>query len=91
MRVKALEALAAGKAVVASAAAVEGIDVTDGVQVRLAEDDEQFAASIVELLESPEARVRLGSAARAWAESHAGWEGRIDEHEQLLRSLVEPR
>jgi len=91
MRVKALEALAAGKAVVASAAAVEGIDVTDGVQVRLAEDDEQFAASIVELLKWPEARVRLGSAARSWAESHAGWEGRIDEHERLLRSLVERR
>ncbi|MDX6542645.1 MAG: hypothetical protein QOK32_248 [Gaiellaceae bacterium] len=91
MRVKTLEALAAGKAVVASAAAVEGIDVKDGVQIRLAEDDEKFAAAIVELLESPERRVKLGGAARAWAESNAGWEGRVDEHERLLRSLVERR
>ena len=91
MRVKTLEALAAGKAVVASAAAVEGLDLTDGVQIRLAEDDESFAAAIVALLESPERRVRLGGAARAWAERNAGWESRVDEHERLLRSLVEPR
>jgi len=91
MRVKTLEALAAGKAVVASQAAVEGIDVTDGVQIRLAEDDEEFAAAISELLESPERRATLGAAARAWAERHAGWDARIDEHERLLRSLVEPR
>jgi glycosyltransferase involved in cell wall biosynthesis len=91
MRVKTLEALAAGKAVVASPAAVEGIDVTDGVQIRLAEDDEEFAAAISELLDSPERRVRLAGAARAWAERYAGWDGRVDQHERLLRSLVEPR
>jgi len=91
MRVKTLEALAAGKAVVASPAAVEGIDVTDGVQIRLAEDDEEFAAAISELLASPERRATLGAAARAWAMRHAGWDARVDEHERLLRSLVEPR
>lgn len=91
MRVKTLEALAAGKAVVASQAAVEGIDVMDGVQIRLAEDDEDFAGAISELLESPERRATLGAAARAWAERHAGWDARVDEHERLLRSLVEPR
>jgi glycosyltransferase involved in cell wall biosynthesis len=91
MRVKTLEALAAGKAVVASAAALEGIDVTDGIQIRLAEEDEEFAAAISELLESPERRAALGAAARAWAERHAGWDARIDEHERLLSSLVESR
>ena len=91
MRVKTLEALAAGKALVASPAAVAGIDVTDGVQIRLAEDDEKFAAAISELLESPQRRAALGAAAREWAERNAGWDARIDEHERLLRSLVESR
>jgi glycosyltransferase involved in cell wall biosynthesis len=44
MRVKVLEALGAGKAVVASHLATEGLDLVDGQHVVHAETDDEFAA-----------------------------------------------
>ena len=88
MRVKALEALAAGKAVVATPLALEGLDVEDGAQVVVAETDAGLAAAIESLLDAPERRRALGEAARAWAEANAGWDARIAAHENLYRSLV---
>ena len=88
MRVKTLEALAAGKAVVATPLALEGVGVVDGQQALVAETDEELAAAIAALLADPERRRALGRAARAWAEENAGWDARIAEHEALYRSLV---
>src|SRR5262249_35776594 len=47
MRVKVLEALAAGKPIVASPLALEGFDVMDGKHVFLADSDRQFSDAIV--------------------------------------------
>jgi glycosyltransferase involved in cell wall biosynthesis len=91
MRVKALEALAAGKAVVATRLAVEGIDVADGRHLVLAESDDDFAAAVAALLDSPERRRALGAAARRWAEAKASWDERVAAHEALCRSLLESR
>jgi glycosyltransferase involved in cell wall biosynthesis len=71
MRVKVLEALAAGKAVVCSPLAVDGLPVRDGSEVRLAETDQQFADTIVELLGAAGERRALALRARRWAEDHA--------------------
>jgi glycosyltransferase involved in cell wall biosynthesis len=60
MRVKLLEALAAGKAVIATRLAAAGLDLSDGVQIVFAESDEEFADAIVELIGDPDARRRLG-------------------------------
>jgi glycosyltransferase involved in cell wall biosynthesis len=90
MRVKVLEALAAGKVVVASPLAVEGLNVVDGEQVMLAETDEQFCQTIVQLLESPERRDRLARNARAWACANLGWEKSIEAYETLYQSLLQP-
>ncbi|MFL6195569.1 MAG: glycosyltransferase [Thermoanaerobaculia bacterium] len=73
MRVKILDALAAGKAVVASPLAVEGIGVREGEHVLLAETDEDFARAILGLLEDRGKRVEIATAARAWAERNLGW------------------
>jgi glycosyltransferase involved in cell wall biosynthesis len=67
MRVKVIEALAAGKAVVASRLAVEGLDVHHGVDIWLAESDEDFITAISTLLRCPRQRHALGVAARDWA------------------------
>ena len=88
MRVKALEALAAGKAIVASPLAVAGLDLGDGPVCRLASSDEEFAQRIVELLEDGEARRRLGRAARAWALEHLTWTRTVDQYEALYRRLL---
>jgi len=65
MRVKVLEALAAGKAVVASRLALEGIPVTPGVDVLVANDSRELVAALDALLGDPALRRRLGEAARA--------------------------
>jgi glycosyltransferase involved in cell wall biosynthesis len=88
MRVKVLEALAAGKAIVASPLAVEGIGVKDGDQVLLAETDEGFAGAILALLEDPERRVALAGRARAWAEENLGWDRWIAAYEELYERLT---
>jgi len=87
MRVKVLDALGAGKAVVASPLAVEGIDV-GAREVVVADSDAEFADAIVALLEDESRRAGLGRAARAWAEAHAGFDAIVEAYDALYASLV---
>ena len=89
MRVKLLEAMAAGKAVVTSRLAASGLDLTDDVQVAFAESDEEFAAAIVRLVGDIGERGRLGAGARHYAVDNLGWNARVDEFDSLYRSLLE--
>lgn len=91
MRVKVLEALAAGKAVVASPLAVEGIDVKHGEQILIAEHDDQVVAATVHLLADPVRRGELGRRARAWALEHLGWGESVAGYEAVYTRLVEAR
>ena len=88
MRVKLLEALAAGKAIVASPLAAAGLDVTDGEQLLIATSDAEFAAAIIRLLDDIALRVRLGGAARAWTERNLSWSTRVERYEELYRELL---
>jgi glycosyltransferase involved in cell wall biosynthesis len=88
MRVKILEALAAGKPLVASPLATEGLDVKDGRQLLLASTDQEFVDRIVRLLDDDELRARLGQDAWAWAQRHLGWDECVERYEELFRSLV---
>jgi glycosyltransferase involved in cell wall biosynthesis len=88
MRVKVLEALAAGKAVVASPLAVEGLNVTAGEQVMLAETDQEFCDVIGSLLRDPHRRGALAQRARAWACANLGWENSVAAYERLYASLT---
>jgi len=88
MRVKVLDALGAGKAVVASTLALEGIGVAAGKEVLVADGDDEFADAIVGLLEEASRRAELGRAARAWAEAHVGWSAIVEAYDALYESLV---
>lgn len=55
-----LQALAMKKAVVASPVAAEGMNLVDGVNVRIADDAESFARRVVELATNARARETLG-------------------------------
>jgi glycosyltransferase involved in cell wall biosynthesis len=90
MRVKVLEALGAGKAVVCSPLAAEGLDVADGAELLLAESDEEFAAAIARLLGDAALRRALGASARNWARERASAGDRIAAYEALYRELVTP-
>jgi glycosyltransferase involved in cell wall biosynthesis len=88
MRVKVLESLAAGKAVVASARAVEGLDVTPGRELLLAESDEEFCAAISILLADDGRRLELGAAARRWAAANFEPDRAVEAYEALYRRLL---
>lgn len=88
MRVKLLEALAGGKAVVASPIAASGLDVISGEQLILAETDEEFVASIVALARDRDARRRIGRNARAWAQENLGWGACVRRYERLYETLL---
>ncbi len=65
VRVRILEAWARGVPVVATRAAVEGLEIADGHGVRLADTADAFVRAISELRDSADARERLIAAGRA--------------------------
>ena len=72
MRVKVIEALAAGKAVVTSRPGARGLSVADGRELVLAETDDEFAEAIVDLLAALSGARRSGrqGAAGRWRTCH---------------------
>jgi glycosyltransferase involved in cell wall biosynthesis len=86
--VKILEALAAGKAVVASPLAVEGLEVEHGRQLLLAESDEEFATAVTELLDHPEKRAAIARTARQWACENLDWQASVAAYESLYETLL---
>jgi glycosyltransferase involved in cell wall biosynthesis len=72
-RLKVVDAMAQGKAIVSTTLGAEGIEGEDGVHFVLADDPQAFADRVVDLLGRPEERRRLGDAARGRAESHYAW------------------
>jgi glycosyltransferase involved in cell wall biosynthesis len=88
MRVKVLEALAGGKAMVVSPLAIEGLALSDGEQVVLAETDDEFATRTTALLADADRRASLARHARAWVTAHCGWERVIAAYEALYTSLL---
>lgn len=89
MRVKVLEALASGRAVVASPVAADGLDVVDGRQLMIASSDEEFAARIGELLEDAGMRRALAERARSWARRNLTWDAPVDAYLRLYAELIE--
>lgn len=88
VRVKVMEALGAGKAVVATACAVEGLSVVDGEHLLVRDEDEQFALAVVELLDDDDRRARLGTAARAWAGTSLSWNVAVDRYDAVYAELL---
>ncbi len=88
MRVKVAEALAAGKAVVATRLAAEGLGATHGEQLLLAEESGAIADSVVDLLLDPSRRGALATRGRAWAVERLAWEAPAAAFEGLYESLV---
>ena len=91
MRMKVLEALAAGKALVATSRAAEGVDATPGQHLLVADDEDALVEALVELLLDPARRRLLAENARRWAEAHLGWSEGVAAFEDLYASLSRAR
>lgn len=73
-RLKILEAMAYGRAVVSTTIGAEGLGATDGTQLVLADDAAAIARAIAALLNDPERRQRLATAGRALVEAEYDWD-----------------
>ena len=86
-RVKVLEALGAGKALVATPLALEGVDVAPAAAL-VAGSTEEFAAAIASLLRDEERRRQVGAAAYAWARSALDVDPAADQYHRLYTELL---
>ena len=91
MRVKVLEALAAGKAVVGTGVALAGTSAVDHHAAIRADDDHGIATAIVRLLDHPAERVALGQRAAAHARDHLSWDSVADRFGALYDRLARMR
>jgi polysaccharide biosynthesis protein PslH len=73
IKVKVLEALSRGRPIVATSVAAQGLG-SCGDCIRLADDPEEFAVRIAELLGSEASRRRLGQAAESFARTLPSWD-----------------
>ena len=91
MRMKVLEALGAGKALVATPRAAEGVEAVAGVHYLLATDEDALVDELVGLLLDRERRGRLAESARRWAEVNLSWSDGVAAFEDLYDTLVRAR
>jgi glycosyltransferase involved in cell wall biosynthesis len=87
-KLKVLEAMAIGRAVVTTPIGAEGIEAHDGVEMEIAESAEAFARKTVRLLLEPERATRIAAAARVLAERSYDWRAvNRDMHDAVLRVI----
>lgn len=72
-RLKVLDALAQGKAIVSTSVGCEGIAVTHGKDILIEDDPKRFAAQVSGLFSNVQARATLAKAARELAVSTYDW------------------
>jgi glycosyltransferase involved in cell wall biosynthesis len=72
-RLKIFEAMAAGKAVVSTTIGAEGLPVSNGRHLAIADAPEEFAATVIRLLRTPTERRALAYAARSLMETRYDW------------------
>jgi polysaccharide biosynthesis protein PslH len=72
-RLKIFEAMAMGKAVVSTTIGAEGLPVTPGGDIVLADAPAAFADSVCDLLQHPAKRTQIGAAARQLVEARYSW------------------
>ena len=77
-----------GKAVVATPASTGGLLHMEGRNVVVRATPQAFATAVVELLEDPSKRRRLGEEARRTIEARYTWGAKASELEQLLYRLA---
>ena len=88
IKTRILEAMAMGKPVVTSSAGIHGINVTPGENIIIADNPEEFARRVIELLNNEELRNRIGANARKLMEEEYSWERMTDMLNEVLKKAV---
>lgn len=89
MRVKVLNAMAMGLPVVSTSVGCEGIEVTHGENVLLADTSDEFARDVAGLLIDVEKRRALGAAARKFVVENYSWEVIYPKLDWLIENVLD--
>ncbi len=87
-RLKIFEAMAMGKAVVSTTVGAEGLTVTHGKDIVLADEPSEFAAAVTQLLQSGDRRTALGQAARELVAQNFSWAAVASCFDKAIRQVV---
>ena len=87
-RLKIFEAMSMGKAVVSTTVGAEGLPVTHGKDVWIADTPDAFASAVLALLRDPARRVQLERAARELVVTHYDWSAVAGQLEEALETAA---
>jgi glycosyltransferase involved in cell wall biosynthesis len=88
VKIRVLQAMAVGKAVVATSLVGMGIDVSPGENIVLADSPQDFADRVIELLNDKELRKKIGSRARQLMETEHNWEKLTERLNEVLEKAA---
>ena len=87
-RLKILEALAMGKAIVSTTVGAEGLDLKDGKEIFIADEPTAFANAVIRLLTDSELRRRIGENGRARVERDYDWRSIGEKLHEVYANIV---
>jgi polysaccharide biosynthesis protein PslH len=90
-RLKILEAMAMARPVVSTGLGAEGLTITPGRNILIADDAEGFAAHVLDLLASAECALLLGQASRHLVETRYRWSQCLEGLDRLYQRLLDRR
>lgn len=90
-RLKILEAMALGTPVVSTSKGAEGLEVTHGEDILIADTPSEFADAVLRLLDDRALRAGLAANGRRLVESRYGWESIAEKLDEVLREVVKER
>ena len=88
-RLKILEALAMKKAVVSTSVGAEGLNITHGKDILLADTPESFAECVIECIDDPVKRNSLGASGYSLVRDRYDWERLAQMHEAVWTGVVD--
>ncbi len=88
VRIRILEALAAGTPVVATPVAAAGLSLEPGKHLLLGDNADEIAGAVYELLKNPERRESLAREGRRWCQSTHGPEATRERRLAIVREIL---
>ncbi len=89
MRIKILEMMSKGMAIVSTSVGAEGIEYTNEENIIIADDPKVFAQRVIELLNTHDKIQQIGVNARKFVEQHYSWEKIGDRFYTVLKNVIE--
>ena len=90
-RLKIYEAMAMEKAIVSTSIGAEGLPVTDGEDIILADTPQTFASSVIQLLTDAQRAERIGQRAASLVRAEFGWDRVADKFATICDGVVASR